>query len=72
MQSLLNVAQFMLANMWRGALAVDICQAAWVLLSTIRGLWLISHLGPVVYSVSRWAHTAMPVVTTILSAVVLL
>ena len=38
----------MSANMWRGALGVEMHQVAWALLSTVSSLWLISHLSPVV------------------------
>ena len=53
-------------------MGVNMCQAAWVLLSAISSLWLISCLGPVVWAVSSWARATMPVVATILSAVILL
>ena len=58
----------MFVNIRREALSVDMLQVAWALLSTISGLWLISCLGPVVYAVSSWAHTTMPVVAKILFA----
>ena len=48
MQVLLNLAQFTLANMWRGGWGVDIYQAAWVLLNAMSAIWLISHSVPVV------------------------
>ena len=48
MQTLLNLAQFILANMWRGPMGMDLCQVVWALLSAASSIWLISQSGPVV------------------------
>ena len=69
---LLNLAQIMLVNMGRRTWGMNICQVAWVLLSALSTLWLISHCGSVVYNVSSWACTTMPVVATVLYMAILL
>ena len=48
MQTLLNVAQFVLENIWRRTMGMDICQVVWVLLSAVSTLWLLSRSGPVI------------------------
>ena len=48
MQTLLNIAQFMLENMWRGAKYMDTHQVGWALLSAVIAIWLITHSGLVI------------------------
>ena len=62
----------MLEIIWRGALGMNTCQVAWVLLSNLIAMWLISYSGPVVYTICSWAHATMPVVATALSVAILL
>ena len=51
---------------------MDRRQLAWMLMSIVSGLWLISQLGPVVYTVSSWARAVSPVMATLLSATIIL
>ena len=50
---------------------MDIYQAAWVLLSAISTIWLISRSGPMLQAVSSWDYATMLVVATILSVAIL-
>ena len=51
---------------------MDICQVAWALLSTMSTLWLISHSGSMVQTVSSWGRAFMSTVATILFMAILL
>ena len=49
-----------------------IYQIAWLLLCILSSIWLLSHYSPVVYAVSSWTHTTIPIVATLLSVAILL
>ena len=51
---------------------MDRRQLAWMLMSIVRGLWLISRSGPMVWAISSWAHAVLPVFATLLSTAILL
>ena len=51
---------------------MDRRQLAWMLMSIVSGLWLLSQSGPVVWAVSSWARAISPVMATLLSAGIIL